>query len=143
MFLTPYEGLVLPPASHPGTTREAAERSPRRRERFPRLRVDDTAKLCIVISQPSQSEPTRRLTDLRRAQPTDATLKNLLGVLTAKLELCACLPVYEWEARSEGFEEAAAAFRSLADAERNVCASVLERLREHLELRAGTQGGTP
>ena len=101
------------------------------------------AKLIYVISRTEPSETTRRLTDLRRAQPADATLRNLLRVLDSKLDLCATLPVYEWEARSEGFEEAAAAFRSLADAERNLCASVLDRLREHLELRAGTQGGTP
>jgi hypothetical protein len=94
-----------------------------------------------VISQPSQSEPTRRLTDLRRAQPTDATLKNLLGVLTAKLELCASLPVFEWEAGTEGFEECAAAFRRLAEAERQSCTDVIDRLREHLEQRANTQGG--
>ena len=89
-----------------------------------------------MISQPSQSEPTRRLTDLRRAQPTDATLRNLLGVLTAKLELCASLPVYEWEAGSEGHDDCAAAFRMLAQAERESCNEVLDRLREHLEHRA-------
>lgn len=95
-----------------------------------------------MISRPSQTDPTRRLADLRRSQPTDATLKNLLGVLTAKLELCASLPVYEWEAGTEGFEECAAAFRRLADAERRSCTDVIDRLREHLEDRAHTQGGT-
>ena len=89
-----------------------------------------------MISQPSQSEPTRRLTDLRRAQPTDATLRNLLGLLSAKLELCASLPVYEWEAGSEGHDDCAAAFRMLAEAERKSCNDVLNRLREHLEHRA-------
>jgi hypothetical protein len=94
-----------------------------------------------VISQPNQSEATRRISDLRRAQPTDATLRNLLGVLSAKLELCASLPVYEWEAGSEGHEDCAAAFRSLAEAERQSCNIVLNRLREHLEHRAnGTEG---
>jgi hypothetical protein len=92
--------------------------------------------LCDVISQPSPSEPTRRLTDLRRAQPTDATLRNLLGVLSAKLELCASLPVYEWEAGSEGHEDCADAFRRLAEAERQSCNDVLNRLREHLDHRA-------
>jgi hypothetical protein len=89
-----------------------------------------------VISQPSPSEPTRRLTDLRRAQPTDATLRNLLGVLSAKLELCASLPVYEWEAGSEGHDDCAAAFRLLAEAERQSCNDVLNQLRVHLDLRA-------
>jgi hypothetical protein len=94
-----------------------------------------------VISQPSQSEPTRRLTDLRRAQPTDATLRNLLGVLSAKLELCASLPVYEWEAGSEGHDDCAAAFRTLAEAERKSCNDVLNRLREHLDERAAGPRG--
>jgi hypothetical protein len=94
-----------------------------------------------VISQPSRSEPTRRISDLRRAQPTDATLRNLLGVLSAKLELCASLPVYEWEAGSEGHEDCAAAFRMLAEAERQSCNEVLNRLREHLDLRAARLAG--
>jgi hypothetical protein len=93
-----------------------------------------------VISRTEPSDATRRLTDLRRAQPADATLKNLLGVLSAKLELCASLPVFEWEAGSEGFEECAATFRRLAEAERLSCTDVIDRLREHLEQRA--QGGT-
>jgi hypothetical protein len=95
-----------------------------------------------VISRTEPSEATRRLSDLRRAQPTDATLRNLLGVLNTKLELCASLPVYEWEAGSEGFQECAAAFRRLAEAERRSCTDVIDRLREHLEHRAHTQGGT-
>lgn len=95
-----------------------------------------------MISRTEPSEATRRLTDLRRAQPADATLKNLLGVLSAKLELCASLPVYEWEAGSEGYEECAAAFRDLAEAERRSTSDVIDRLREHLVQRAATQGGT-
>ena len=90
--------------------------------------------------EPSQA--TKRLTDLRRAQPADATLKNLLGVLSAKLELCASLPVYEWEAVSEGYEACARAFRELAEAERRSCSEVIDRLREHLVQRADTQGGS-
>lgn len=89
-----------------------------------------------MIGQPNPSAATRRLSDLRRGQPADATLRNLLGVLSAKLELCASLPVYEWEAGSEGFEDCAAAFRNLAESERRSCGEVLERLREHLEQRA-------
>jgi hypothetical protein len=100
------------------------------------------AKLVFVISRTETSDATRRLSDLRRAQPADATLRNLLGVVSAKLELCASLPVFEWEAGSEGYEECAAAFRSLAEAERRSCSDVLDRLREHLDQRAATQGGT-
>ena len=95
-----------------------------------------------MISRTDPSEATRRLTDLRRAQPADATLKNLLGVLTAKLELCASLPVFEWEAATEGYEECAAVFRRLAESERSSCTDVIDRLREHLEHRAHSQGGT-
>ena len=94
-----------------------------------------------MISRTDPSEATRRLTDLRRAQPADATLKNLLGVLSAKLELCASLPVYEWEAGNEGHHECATAFRDLAEAERRLCTEVLDHLRKHLEQRASTQGG--
>jgi hypothetical protein len=94
-----------------------------------------------VISRTDPNEATRRLTDLRRGQPADATLKNLLGVLNAKLELCASLPVYEWEAGSEGYEECAAAFRDLAEAERRSCGLVIDRLHEHLMERAQAQGG--
>lgn len=96
-----------------------------------------------MISRTDASEATRRLTDLRRAQPADATLKNLLDVLTAKLELCASLPVYEWEAGSEGFEDCAAAFRDLAEAERRSCGHVIDRLREHLVRCASEQGVNP
>jgi rubrerythrin len=95
-----------------------------------------------MISRTDPREATKSLSDLRRAQPADATLKNLLGVLSAKLELCASLPVYEWEAASEGYEESASAFRELAEAERRSCRLVIDRLREHLERRAGTQGGS-
>jgi hypothetical protein len=100
------------------------------------------AKLVHVISRTEPSDATRRLSDLRRAQPADATLRNLLGVVSAKLELCASLPVFEWEAGSEGYEECAAAFRKLAEAERRSCSDVLDRLREHLDQRAAAQGGT-
>lgn len=92
--------------------------------------------LVFVISRTEPSEATRRITDLRRAQPADATLRNLLGVLNAKLELCASLPVYEWEAGSEGYEDCAIAFRRLAEAERQSCSDVLDRLRDHLNRRA-------
>lgn len=95
-----------------------------------------------MISRTEPSQATKRLTDLRRGQPADATLKNLLGVLSAKLELCASLPVYEWEAVSEGYEACARAFRELAEAERRSCSEVIDRLREHLVQRADTQGGS-
>jgi hypothetical protein len=79
------------------------------------------------------TDAARRLGDLRRAQPTDATLKNLLGLLTTKIELCAQLPVFEWEAGNEGHEDCARRFRRLAEDERRSCTEVLECLRAHLD----------
>ena len=95
-----------------------------------------------MVGRTESDEATRRLGDLRRAQHADATLRNLLGVLSAKLELCATLPVYEWEAGSEGYDECAAAFHDLAAAERRSLTDMLDRLREHLDKRAERQGGT-
>ena len=95
-----------------------------------------------MISRTDQSAAatTRRLSDLQRAQPADATLRNLLGVLSAKLELCSRLPVFEWEADNEGYAGCAAAFHTLADAERRSCADVIETLRSLLEQRAAVAG---
>ena len=78
--------------------------------------------------------------DLRRDQPADTTLRNLLGVLSAKLELCASLPVYEWEAGTEGHTSCALAFRHLAEMERRTCNDVLEQLRLHLDRRSTAEG---
>jgi hypothetical protein len=89
-----------------------------------------------------QGEATRRLSDLGRAQPFGTTLRNLLAVLNAKLELCAALPVYEWDADREGYDECAAAFRRLAEAERRSCTDLLDSLKEHLERRATAPGGS-
>jgi hypothetical protein len=83
-----------------------------------------------------EQEPSRRIGELRRMQPADATMKNLLALLTAKLELCEGLPVWEWEARNEGHREHAAGFRALAADERRSCIDIMEWLREHLERTA-------
>ncbi len=93
-----------------------------------------------MISRPDSRDATRRISDLRRAQHADATLKNLLGVLSAKLDLCASLPVFEFEADTEGYPECAAAFHDLAEAERRSCTHVLEQLRAMLERRAAKEG---
>lgn len=85
----------------------------------------------------------RRLADLREAQPADASLRNLLGVLTAKLDLCARLPVFEWEASSAGDVDCATAFHRLAESERRSCADALDFLRDHLERRAAVAGLEP
>jgi hypothetical protein len=73
------------------------------------------------------------ISDLRGAQPADTTLQNLLGVLSAKLELCSRLPIFEYEATNEGHEACAATFRQLADAERRSFDDLLVCLRRHLE----------
>jgi hypothetical protein len=93
--------------------------------RFERTRGDD-----------EQRDASRRLGELRRMQPADTTMRNLLALLTTKLEICAGLPVWEWEAGNEGHREQAAGFRALAAAERRSCIDIMEWLREHLERTA-------
>lgn len=90
--------------------------------------------------RPDTSDATRRLSELRRAQPGDATLRNLLSVVNSKLDLCASLPVFEWEAGTEGWPERADGFRELAETERRSCSDLLEQLRIHLEARAALEG---
>ena len=94
-----------------------------------------------MIGRPDESDTIRRITDLRKSQPADSTLKNLVGVLTIKLDLCSRLPVFEWEADNEGHDSCARAFRALADAERRSCGEVLDSLRDHLEQRAAQTDG--
>ena len=82
---------------------------------------------------PDDPVTLRRLSDLHRSQPADATLRNLLGTLNTKLELCARLPVLAYEADQEGHEQAAAAFRDLAAVERQVLNDLLLSLKRHLD----------
>ena len=77
----------------------------------------------------------RRLEELRRGLPTDATLQNLLAVVTSQLQLCARLPVYEYEAASDSHEESAAAFHALAIAEHSHVEDLLVALSRHLAAR--------
>lgn len=88
-----------------------------------------------MISRPQTSATTPSLNDLRREQPADATVRNLLGVLDSKLELCSRLPVFAWEAAHEGHAESAQAFRELAEMERRSCDAVIDCLRAHLDQR--------
>jgi hypothetical protein len=83
-----------------------------------------------VVGEPSPPSP--RLSDLARAHPADRTLQNLLGILSAKLDLCGRLPIYEYEAASEGFLHCAATFNALAAAERRSFDEVARCLRDHL-----------
>lgn len=83
----------------------------------------------MPVNKPTVS----RLSDLRRAQPADATLRNLVDVLAAKLELFGHLPVFEYEADIEGHTSGAAAFRDLAQHERQSFDELLVALRRHLD----------
>jgi hypothetical protein len=89
-----------------------------------------------------EASPSRRLADLRRAQPVDSTLQNLLALLTTKLDLCARLPVFEWEAESEGHDGCATALRAFAEAERRSCHDVIDCLRLHLEQTTRARAGS-
>jgi hypothetical protein len=82
----------------------------------------------------SNTSPTgRRLSDLARVHPADRTLQNLLGTLSAKLELCSRLPIFEYEASSEGHTVCATAFQDLAALERQSFNELLLCLRQHLD----------
>jgi hypothetical protein len=98
---------------------------------FPFLGGASHDRFLFVVSNPSSAG--RRLSDLTRVQPADRTLQNLLGTLSAKLEICSRLPVYEYEAASEGHEASAVAFHELAELERRSFYDLLACLRVHLD----------
>jgi hypothetical protein len=85
------------------------------------------------VLHPDQSSAARRISDLRREQPGDPTLQNLLALLSAKLELCARLPILEYEAKSQGHETCVRAFRRLAEVERESFNEMLVCLRRHID----------
>jgi rubrerythrin len=89
--------------------------------------------VVVVVSDPSSPRSSRRLSDLTAAHPADRTLENLLRTLTAKLDLCARLPVFEYEADAEGHHASAEAFERLAMAERHAFDELLRNLRDHLD----------
>jgi hypothetical protein len=95
-----------------------------------------------VLGRTQDTAATRSLNDLRRSQTDDPTLKNLLAVLTAKLELCSRLPVCEWEAAHQNDAGCAATFRRLAEEERRSCTYVLDCLHQYLERRQPMTGGS-
>ena len=83
---------------------------------------------------PDDPVTLRRLSDLGSAQPADETLRNLLGTLNAKLDLCARLPFLAYQAEREGFGDAAATFRDLAEDERRSLECLLATLKTHLDV---------
>jgi hypothetical protein len=91
-----------------------------------------------VPLQDASSAPS--IGDLRRAQPADATLSNLLEVLGAKLKLCSRLAVFEYEAGREGHAGSATAFRALADMERASFEAVVRSLKCYLDEAASAVG---
>jgi hypothetical protein len=78
----------------------------------------------------SQSE---RLHELRSAHACDATLQNLIAVLATRLDLCAKLAIYEYEADNEGFADSASFFSAVASAERESVRELVQSLRHHLD----------
>jgi hypothetical protein len=81
------------------------------------------------VEPPPDPEP-RRLTDLRAAQPADATMQTLLQLLNSKIELCGQLVIYEYEAATEGHDACATAFRDLAEVERASYRTLLKCLTD-------------
>ena len=86
-----------------------------------------------VSSSPRETLTARRLNELRRAHPADATLQNLLVVLGAKLDISSRLLVFGYEAAAEGHKDCARAFEVLADAERGHVNELLKILRTHVD----------
>jgi len=84
-----------------------------------------------VVSNSHPEGPS--LGDLARVRPADRTLQNLLGTLSAKLELASRIPIYEYEASVEGHEGSATVFQDLAVIERQSFNDVLVCLRQYLD----------
>jgi hypothetical protein len=90
----------------------------------------------VVSNSPGSG---RRLSDLARVHPADRTLQNLLGTLSAKLELCSRLPVFEYEAGTEDHREVALVFEHLAAQERQTFNELLICLRHYLDANVPDQ----
>ena len=78
------------------------------------------------------TDASLRLSDLRRAQAADVSLENLLSAITGRIQECARLAVFEYEAGNDGHEALAVAFRALGEIERESFRTLLEHLRRHL-----------
>ena len=91
----------------------------------------------VVPVSETRRPGAQSLAGLRNAQPCDTTLQNLITVLNAKLDLSARLPVFEYEADSEGFPETASFLSALASAERDSVHDIVRTLRLHLERTSG------
>jgi hypothetical protein len=89
----------------------------------------------MPLSPFSQSPGAILLNDLARAHPADRTLRNVLETLSAKLALSARLPVYAYEAATDGYTECAANFEALARTERESFDAFLLCLQRHMDER--------
>jgi hypothetical protein len=70
----------------------------------------------------------RPLSEIRKDQEGSATVRNLVSVLHAKLELTSHYGVYEYEAGEEGLTACAAEFEQLARSEREQIGRLIELL---------------
>jgi hypothetical protein len=86
------------------------------------------------VLDPDDPVTVKRLSDLERVRPADETLRALIGTIATKLDLCARLPFLAYQADREGFEDAAASFRAMAEQERRSLADLLLTLKCHLDL---------
>jgi rubrerythrin len=67
-------------------------------------------------------------------RPGSETLRALLGTVNTKLDLCARLPFLAYQAEREGFGDAAATFRELAQDEHRSLTGLLTTLKSHLDV---------
>jgi hypothetical protein len=95
------------------------------------MRCDAADSWHVVHSDESQA--ARRLSRLHGAQPGDPTMRHLIAILNAKLELCSRLAVFEYEAGSQGQDSCVLAFRRLAEMERESFDDLLACLRDHID----------
>lgn len=93
----------------------------------------DAAQARVGRVVPRSESASRRLSDLTAAVPADRTLQNLLGLVSSKLDVCSRLPIFEYEAQTEGHASCATAFHEIAEQERRSFRNLLACLRLHLD----------
>lgn len=88
-----------------------------------------------MTAEEAKHSEGRRLAELRRTYPSDSTLENLLTVLRAELDLCSRLPIFAYEATTEGHEDCAAMLEALAGDKRATVDQVLAMLQAQIAKR--------
>lgn len=94
-----------------------------------------------MVPRSESASASRRLSDLTAAVPADRTLQNLLGLVGSKLDVCSRLPIFEYEAQTEGHVSCATVFHEIAEQERRSFSNLLACLRLHLDEAATREGG--